>query len=534
MPDIPTVIADRLAHIVSLYDGDDLSLHELLVASHEPGDVAFRFIGGEDITYARLNRLSAAIAGGLAARGIGHGDCVAVLMGKSPEMVATLVAAWRLGAVVMPIFTAFSTPAVTHRLQGGKAKAVIADVGQVEKLDPAIIAELGLSTTVFVNGRHGEFSSLASIIGERSPAPVAARLPAAAPMIRIFTSGTTGKPKGVDLPLRALASIRAYAEFGLFIEPGDTYWCAADPGWAYGLYYAIVAPLLIGQRSILLPGGFDPQRTLSILAEEGVTNFAAAPTIYRALRTCEPSGLLQVTKASSAGEPLGADLDAWALETFGTRIHDHYGQTEAGMMVNNHHHPLLRNEAKAGSMGRTMPGWHAVILDEQGEPAPSGETGKLAMSLDHSPLAWFAGYLDAPKATQEKFSPCGRYYLTGDAARMDADGLITFYARDDDIVLMAGYRIGPQEVESVLNDHPKVAASAAFGVPDEVMGERLEACVVLTDTSDAPSTVELQQWVKDRFARHAYPRSIHFIAEMPLTPSGKIKRFALRKRFGAT
>ena len=203
------------------------------------------------------------------------------------------------------------------------------------------------------------------------------------------------------------------------------------------------------------------------------------------------------------------------------------------MLVNNHHHPDVAQPLKPGSMGRPMPGWSIHVLEaDRDEPTETGAVGRIAADMTASPLAWFHSYEDAPDATASKFSADGRWYHTGDTASVDEDGDIHFTARDDDIIIMAGYRIGPFEVESVLNGHPAVLESAAIAVPDEIRGEVLEAHVVLNEghTGGPELVAELQQLVKTGLAAHAYPRNVIFIDEMPKTPSGKVQRFVLRDR----
>lgn len=356
-----------------------------------------------------------------------------------------------------------------------------------------------------------------------------------APLIHIYTSGTTGNPKGVVVPLRALAAFQAYAEFGLGIRAeDDMFWCAADPGWAYGLYFGILATLSTGVRSVLFEGGFTPESTMAVLAQQRVTNFAAAPTVYRSLRTSglEPAAGVRLRCASSAGEPLTPDVNIWAQDVFGITVHDHYGQTEAGMLINNHHHRDVARPIKEGSMGCPMPGWRATILhDDRDEEVGFGEPGRVAMVLPESPLAWFDGYDGDPEKSVAKFAGGGRWYVTGDTGRMDEDGYFYFSARDDDVIIMAGYRIGPFEVESVMATHPAVAECAVIAMPDEVRGEVIEAYVVLCDEHVAGPDldVEIQMWVKRNFAAHAYPRRVHFTTIMPKTPSGKIQRFVLKQ-----
>jgi acetyl-CoA synthetase len=291
--------------------------------------------------------------------------------------------------------------------------------------------------------------------------------------------------------------------------------------------------LMTGTPSILYQGSFSPAATWAILERERVTNFSAAPTVYRSLRSAQspPSGRIRLRCASSAGEPLTPEVNAWAQEALGASVHDHYGQTEMGMLINNHHHPRLKKPLKAGSMGHVMPGFTAVVLKQEAdELAAPGETGRIALDLAESPLAFFRGYHEETAKSAEKFTGNGRWYLTGDTGAVDADGYFNFSSRDDDIILMAGYRIGPSEVESVLQLHPDIVESAVIAVPDGIRGEVMEAFVVLKDAEKAGRTLEeeLKQWVKKRYAAHAFPRVIHVVPQLPKTPSGKIQRNLLR------
>jgi acetyl-CoA synthetase len=339
----------------------------------------------------------------------------------------------------------------------------------------------------------------------------------------------------VVVPIRALAAFHAYAEFGFGLKPDDVFWCAADPGWAYGLYFGVLATFTTGTPSILLEGGFAPETTMAVLANQGVTNFAAAPTVYRALRSSglSPQAPRRLRAASSAGEPLTPEVNDWAAQVLGTTVHDHYGQTEAGMLINNHHQEAVHRPIKAGSMGQAMPGWKAVILHaERDEEVGPNEIGRIAMVIPESPLAWFKGYDGDASKTAEKFGGGGRWYLTGDTGMVDEDGYFHFSARDDDVIIMAGYRIGPFEVESAMATHPAVAESAVIAIPDEVRGEVIEAYVVLRDGHSPSAELErdIQQWVKTRYAAHAYPRAVHFAEALPKTPSGKIQRFVLKQQ----
>lgn len=533
--------------LLETYDRPRACAAELLCDRHPADAVAFTVIepdlSGRDLTFGELRELSARFAAGLAGIGVGEHDRVATMMGKSAELVIALLGIWRLGAVHVPLFTAFAPPAIALRTVGNGTKVVITDAVQRPKLpgggknDTDFPADPGwrIVTTGAATGDDVAFDALLG----HPPLDTAVAAGGDGTLIELFTSGTTGRPKAVPVPIRALAALRMYAERGLDQRPDDVFWNAADPGWAYGLFYAVTAPLALGQRSLLLHAGFDAALAWRVLEELGVTNFAAGPTVYRALRNSgiPPPDGLRLRCCSSAGEPLPPDVITWAQRELGLPIHDHYGQTELGMVVGNAWHPSIRAALRPGSMGRQLPGFRVVVLRaDADEIADPGERGRVAVDCAISPLMWFTGYRDAPERTRERFSPDRRWYYTGDMAAKDADGYLTFASRDDDVILMAGYRIGPFDVESALLAHEAVAEAAVIGAPDELRGEVVVAYVV-PRPGEAGSqrdrdllAAELQQLVKTRFAAHAYPRAVYFVDELPKTPSGKIQRFLLRQR----
>lgn len=528
--------------LLALYDVPEANAAEFLCDRHDPEAVAFTVIdpdlSGRDITYGELRTESEKVAAALAELGVGEGDRVATLMSKSSDLVFTLMGIWRLGAVHMPLFTAFAWPAIEMRISGGDAKVIVTDAdqrGKIESYDgPVVVA--GLADAL--EAKEGDLD-LATITAAQEPGRPAAVTGPDAGMVMLFTSGTTGTPKGVVVPVRALAAFHQYIETGLDVRADDVFWNGADPGWAYGLYYGILGPMAVGRRSLLLHARYTPELAFAVLQFYKVTNFAAAPTVYRTMRAkrdIAPAGV-KLRRASAAGEPLTPEVIEWSKEQFGCEIRDQYGQTEHGMFIINPWHDSLREEVRDGSMGVPLPGWSCTVLAADDDvPAPVGELGRVAIDVPASPLMWFAGYHDAPEKTAERFSRDGRWYYTGDAAKLDADGHFYFSSRDDDVIIMSGYRIGPFDVESVLSKHPDVLESAIIGVPDELSGEVLEAYVVLRDgvEGDEAKEKELQNWVKHEFAAHAFPRRIHFARELPKTPSGKIQRFLLRKeRAGA-
>jgi acetyl-CoA synthetase len=533
------VTETRIAELIARYSASDACAAELLCDRH-PADAMAYWVYAPNltvqaVTYADLKADSERFAAALQARGLEPGDRIATLMDKSREYLVALMGIWRLGAVHVPLFTAFAPPAIELRLAGSGAKAIVCDAAQMPKLAPGPDLPVDPARLIVTTGEAGPGAeSFSRMVAAAKPGIVPAAMGGEAPLIHIFTSGTTGNPKGVVVPIKALAAFHAYAEFGFDLRSDDVFWCAADPGWAYGLYFGILATFLTGTPSVLLEGGFSPETTMAVLSQEGVTNFAAAPTVYRALRGANlPPVALKLRCASSAGEPLTPEVNDWAEAALGVTVHDHYGQTEAGMLINNHHNPAVSRPVIAGSMGQAMPGWKAVILGAvRDEEIGPNEMGRVAMEIAGSPLAWFSGYDGDPSKTAEKFAGDGRWYLTGDTGMVDADGYFHFSARDDDVIIMAGYRIGPFEVESAMASHPAVAESAVIAVPDEVRGEVIEAYVVLRDGHNGSPGLEreIQQWVKTKFAAHAYPRAIHFAAALPKTPSGKIQRFVLKQQ----
>ena len=529
----------RVRELLDLYGAPSACAAELLCDRHDPAKVAYQVVAPDlsvrSLTYGELRRESERVAAGLAALGVKPGDRVATLMGKSRAYLVTLMAIWRLGAVHVPLFTAFAPPAIAMRLNASRASAVVCDGAQRGKLAPGDAISADAPWRVVTTGPLAEGDvAFDALLQSTAPCPAPAALGGDAAVIQIYTSGTTGTSKGVVVPLRAVAGFQIYAEYALGVRADDRFWNSADPGWAYGLYFGVLASLTTGVQSFLFEGGFTPETTLGVLQRYGITNFTAAPTVYRSLRS---SGLaatgLALRCASSAGEPLTPEVNEWAAGALSLQVRDHYGQTEAGMLINNHQHPALLRPLRPGSMGCAMPGWAAAVLKaDADEPAPAGEVGRVAMDLAASPLAWFGGYVDDPARSAEKVSQDGRWYLTGDIGRTDDDGYFYFSSRDDDVIIMAGYRIGPVDVETVLLAHPAVLECAAVAVPDEVRGEVLEAVVVLAEgwTPCDQLSEELRTKVKREFAAHAYPRRVHYVEALPKTPSGKIQRFVVRQQ----
>lgn len=478
-------------------------------------------------SFADLKDHSARLAAFFQQQGIQPGDRIACLLPRVPELFITALAAWRLGAVYVPLFTAFGPRAIQFRLDQSDSKLVVTDTSQRHKLDG--VAHCPPVLTVVQQGESvadGDFDFHAERIAQ---APVFEPVMRGMddPFMLLFTSGTTGAPKGVGIPLKAILPFIVYMKYGIGLKPGDNYWNAADPGWAYGLFYVVVGPLLLGHTTHFYAGMFTADSTYRMLKKYRINSLAAAPTAYRLLMGASenPDDYdLCLDTAVSCGEPLNPEAIRWVNDKLHCPVYDQYGQTEIGMVVCNHHG--LKHAVTAGSMGWPMPGYRMVAVNDQGREAGPGETGQLAMDLGASPLNYFQDYWNRDGGDHY----LDKYYLTGDTVEHCPDGNFVFVGRGDDIIASAGYRIGPFDVESALIEHPAVAESGVVGKPDPDRGEIVVAYVVTAPGFDATPELaaELQRYVHQALSAHAYPREVHFIESLPKTASGKIQRYILK------
>ena len=472
------------------------------------------------VRFSQLREDSARFANYLTSLGIGHGDVVAGLLPRIPDLFTVVLGTWRVGAIYQPLFTAFGPAAVESRVtaQGGsQAKLIVTDSSNRPKLDevphcpPALV--VGEAFEKFLAEQASDF------------APVL--LKGTDPFIMLFTSGTTGKPKGVRYPLSLLLPVASYMRDAVDLQKQDAYWNVADPGWAYGMLYAVLGPLLLGHTTTFYEGGFTVESTLRIMQDRKITNLAAAPTAYRMLMAAGDDAMAAIAHnlrvASSAGEPLNPEVIRWAERVLHCPLYDHYGQTEVAMMINNHH--ALAHGVKPGAAGLPMPGLRLAILNDELIEQPAHTPGVLAVNIAQSPLYTFTGYWQAQTPNVR-----GDWYITGDTMLRDEDGYFFFVGRNDDIITSAGYRIGPFDVESVVMEHPAVAEVAVIGKPDPVRTEIVKAVIVLKAGIEGTDDLkaEIQQLVRQRLSTHSYPREIDFVLSLPKTPSGKIQRFILR------
>lgn len=499
----------------------------------EPGRVALNWLAADgrqlSFTFLELQEQAARFANLLTELGIGPGETVAGMLPRTPELLVTILGTWRAGAVYQPLFTAFGPKAVEQRLQMSRARLVVTNMANRLKLDdvaasPKAAVVLGPDEQIpdgdidFAAALYTQPVSFEPIMRKGSDL-----------FLMMSTSGTTGAPKGVAVPLRALLSFAAYMREAVDLRPEDRFWNIADPGWAYGLYYAVTGPLLLGHATTFYEGPFTVESTYDVINRLGITNLAGAPTAYRRLIAAGPEAAAAVRDklrvVSSAGEPLNPEVIRWFAEHLGAPIHDHYGQTEVGMVVNNHHG--LDHPVRPGSSGVVMPGFRVVVLDDDGNELAPNTPGALAIDVNHSLLCWFTGYWH-----EERPAIVGGYYRTGDTVEFEPDGSMSFIGRSDDVITSAGYRIGPFDVESALIEHPAVTETAVVGVPDAERTELVKAFVVLAKGYAASEALanDLKAHVRARLSAHAYPRIVEFVSELPKTPSGKIQRFVLRRQ----
>jgi acyl-coenzyme A synthetase/AMP-(fatty) acid ligase len=442
---------------------------------------------------------SARLAGTLRGRGVDRGDVVMTVIGNRPEWVLTMVACFRIGAVALACNEQLRAKDLAHRIAAAGPALIVADERNIAELSAADAP----CTVLTLPGDR--------LFGENT-AP-AIDLDPLDPCLITFTSGTTGEPAGVVHGQRYLPGQRLQAEHWLDARPGDLVWCTAATGWSKSARNTFIAPWLRGAAALLHDARFDPAERLELLRSERVNVLCMAPTEYRVIAKrakLRPFGELRSLVA--AGEALNPEVIRAFREETGLEIRDGYGQTETGQLTGNPPDQPVR----PGSMGRPLPGVDLQIDD-----------GELVLTDPHTDPTFFVGYLDGAVA------PTDRPWRTGDRVTQDDDGYLYFEGRTDDVIISAGYRIGPFEVESALVSHAAVAEAAVVAAPDEERGAVVRAVVVLRDgfTPGRALTAELQTHVKDQTAPYKYPRIVEFASELPKTASGKIQRARLREEW---
>ncbi|MGO9498783.1 MAG: acyl-CoA synthetase [Solirubrobacteraceae bacterium] len=455
--------------------------------------------GRREWSFAEVSDRSARLAGTLARRGVARGDVVMTLIGSRPEWVLTMVACFRIGAVALACNEQLRAHDLAQRIAASSPKLIVADERNLAELTAA---RPGCTVLTIPDDRLFE-------AGEPAPA---AELEPDDPCLITFTSGTTGEPTGVVHGQRYLPGQRLQAEHWLDARPGDLVWCTAATGWSKSARNVFIAPWLRGATALLHDERFDPAQRLELLAAEEVNVLCMAPTEYRVIaKRAKLRPLPALRSLVAAGEALNPEVIRTFTEEIGLAVRDGYGQTETGQLTANPPGEPVR----AGSMGRALPGVNLTV-----------EGGELVLADPGTDPTFFIGHLDGTP------SPAGKPWRTGDRVSLDDDGYLYFEGRADDLIISAGYRIGPFEVESALVSHEAVAEAAVVAAPDEERGAVVRAVVVLRD-GFAPGhalATELQEHVKHQTAPYKYPRIVDFADELPKTASGKIQRASLRRR----
>ena len=480
-------------------------------------------------TFGTLSSDSNRLAGALAARGVAPGDRVAVLLPQSAAVMVAHAAAYKLGAVALPLAGLFGPEALAYRLADSGARGCITDAAGLAKLDPIRARLPDLALVVSVDGAAGDALGLPDLLAAAAPDFAARDTASDDPALMIYTSGTTGQAKGALHGHRVLLGhMPGFDRMHAFPpRPGDLMWTPSDWAWAGGLLNVLMPSLRHGVPVVARAARFEADAAFRLIERLRITNAFLAPTALRMLRTIaaprERYDLSSMRNVASAGEALGADTYRWAKDALGLSVGEAYGQTECNLVLSA---APAEGVGRAGSAGKPVPGHRVAILRPDGSEAGVDEPGEIAVARPDPVM--FLRYWNQPEATARKFS--GDWMLTGDQARRDADGYVHFVGRDDDLITSAAYRIGPAEIEDCLCTHPAVALAAAIGKPDPLRTEIVKAFVVLRPGhAPSPELVDaIQAFVRTRLSAHEYPREIEFRDDLPMTTTGKIIRRALR------
>lgn len=484
-------------------------------------------------SFSEIAALTDRLAAALRRRGVGPGDRVMIMLPRIPAWQIAMVAVLKLGAVAIPCVTMLTAKDIDYRLSNSGATAVITMIAEIGKFASAPADALRIAVgpaNSDAEGPSGTWHSFEGLLAEDAGDFRAAIVRAEDPALIFYTSGSTGLPKGVTHSSRALHTWRGSAEHWLDLGPDDVMFCTADTGWSKAGTSILFGPWSRGSTVLFYDGPFDAEYRLELIARYGVTVYCAAATELRRLVALDLSGreLPKLRLTVSAGESLNPPvLSAWR-EATGRPVLEAYGLTETLMLIANYRD----TEVRPGAMGRPLPGVALDLITGDGALAEPGQIGQIALRLPSPHL--MLGYWQDPARTASTQATVGDqdYFLTGDNARQDRDGYFYYEGRADDVINSAGYRIGPQEVENALIEHPKVREAAAVPSPDEERGEVVKAFVVLHDGFEGSDALarELQDFVKKLTAPYKYPRRIEFIAELPKNPVGKIQRRDLRLR----
>jgi acetyl-CoA synthetase len=515
--------------------GAPVNLGRTIVDRHAgSGRPALHWLGkrGEarTYTYEELSRLSSQFANVLRARGVGHGDRVAGFLPRIPEMLVAMIGTWKVGAVYVPVFTGFGSDAIEFRVRHSGARLLCTQWEHRARL-PTRLPE---GTTVLtVAGADGVGPGDVDFWRAMREQPGTTELAACRrdePAVLLYTSGSTGPPKGVKIATNFLMAIHPHFVLGADLRPDDVFWPTGDPGWGYGLV-CYMGALALGVPVVSREAAPTAERCLAELREGQVTNLATTPTLLRAVMALGSAAVqgepLRLRCASSCGEPLNAEVVSFFQKHWGVTVMDQYGSSEFGLPIGNFN--VIDMAVKPGSMGLPLPGCTMAVVDDGGREVGPDVVGHVGMK-PHPEGYYSLGYWRGEDRDREMYR--GEWMTVGDLARRDADGYFWFEGRADDVIKSAGYRIGPFEVESAILKHPAVAEAAVVGKPDALRGQIVKAFVVLKPgrAVERGLETEIVDVVKIYVGRHQYPREIEFLAELPKTETGKIQRFLLRRR----
>jgi acetyl-CoA synthetase len=479
-----------------------------LAMVHERFDGARR-----DLTWGELQDLAGQAAHALAEAGVRRGDRVAVVLPPTPETAGIFFGTWKLGAILLSMSVLYGDEGIRHRLQDSGATVLVTDAANAPRFADAALRVLVLDDGL-LDGRPAAHDTTDTAADD--------------PAQLYYTSGTTGLAKGI---VHAHRYLLAHEEFTYCheVREGERFHGMGEWAWAAGIA-PLLGPWRLGavQAVYQREGGFDPHKQLDFLSRHEVTNVFTTPTAMRAMMAIGDAGTRypqRFRRVCSAGEPLNPEAIRWFRDQYGLTVLDYYGLTESYPLCANF--PFL--EVREGSMGKPMPGWDVQLLDEDERPVAQGERGEICLRARSNPH-WPLGYWRNEEASEETFG--GEWFHTKDAATQDEDGYVWYAGRADDVIIAAGYRIGPFEVESACLEHPAVREAAAVASPDEVRGHVVKAFIVVADGHEPSDEVarDIQGFVRERLSAYAYPRKVEFVADLPKTLTGKIRRIELRER----
>lgn len=484
-----------------------------------------------ELTFGELAARSNALANALAGFGVETGDRVALLLPQGFETVIAHVAIYKLGAVAVPLALLFGAEALEYRLHAAGVRALITNGTGAARVAGIRDRLPQLETVISTEGGSAGTADFHKLVADNVPRFKAVDTGPDDPALMIFTSGTTGPPKGAlhghRVLLGHLPGVQFHHEF--FPQPGDRMWTPADWAWAGGLLNILLPGLYFGVTVVASPAEkFDPEAALALAERFKVRNAFIPPTALRMLKSAgniRDRFDLSFRTVASGGESLGRETYEWGEAELGLTINEFYGQTECNIVLSS---CAALGVTRAGAIGLPVPGHRVAVIDNDGQPVKVGQTGQIAVARPDPVM--FLEYWRNPEATRKKF--IGDWMTTGDQGTIDEDGYVHFFGRDDDVITSAGYRIGPGEIEDCLIGHAAVSLAAAVGKPDPLRTEIVKAYLVLRE-GVAPSdalVAEIRDWVKTRLSAHEYPREIEFVDSMPLTTTGKVIRRIFRDR----